>query len=161
MPTSNRVVDLPSVNSRTFAPGRSSTGVASIIRHELVDAQVEVLRMYLEKQSTERLIESLDRLIACTRASFREEEALMQAFTATPDIAHRNLHDAVLAQLELLRGHALEFDRGRLLAQLILVDRQLNSHISEAAQITLRQPREQLAECEAIASIVAEGQAHH
>ncbi len=42
------------------------------LRHELVDAQVETLRMYLEKQPPERFIVALDRLIDCTRASFRQ-----------------------------------------------------------------------------------------
>ncbi|MDP2829910.1 MAG: hypothetical protein Q8O37_15060 [Sulfuricellaceae bacterium] len=91
------------------------------MRHEIVGAQVEVLRMYLEKQSSERLLEALDRLIECTRVSFREEEELMESFTSTPDTGHRDMHNAVLAQLGLLRRCAMESDRGRLLAQLIRV----------------------------------------
>lgn len=115
--------------------------------------------MYLEKKSSERLLEALDKLIACTRASFREEEELMEYFTSAPDSTHRDMHNAVLAQLALLRRCAMESDRGRLLAQLILVDRQLTSHISDAVQAPLRQPREQIAECKAVAG--AEGQIQH
>ena len=115
--------------------------------------------MYLEKKSSERLLEALDRLIACTRDSFREEEALMEYFTSAPDTVHRDMHNAVLAQLGLLRRCAMESDRGRLLAQLILVDRQLISHISDAAQAPLRQPREQMAGREAVAG--TESQIQH
>lgn len=105
------------------------------MRTRLVDAQVEVLRIYLEKRSNDRLIEALDRLIECTYASFREEEALMNCFAPVPDPVHREMHAMVLAQLEMLRNSAMDFDRGRLLAQLILIDRQLTSHISDAAPI--------------------------
>lgn len=115
--------------------------------------------MYLEKKSSERLLEALDKLIACTRASFREEEELMEYFTSAPDPTHRDMHNVVLAQLGLLRRCAMESDRGRLLAQLILVDRQLTSHISDAVQAPLRQPREQIAESGAVAG--AEGQIQH
>jgi len=104
------------------------------MRHELVEAQVDVLRMYMEKKPRDHLLESLDRLIACAQNSFREEEELMEFLTSTPDHAHREMHNSVLAQLGLLRRCAMESDRGRLLAQLILVDRQLTSHISEATQ---------------------------
>lgn len=131
------------------------------MRHELVDAQVEVLRMYMEKKSSERLLQALDRLIECTRASFREEENLMESFTSTPDNVHRDMHNAVLAQLGLLRRSVMESDRGRLLAQLILVDRQLTSHISDAVRAPLHLSREPMAECEAIAAAVAESQAQH
>jgi hypothetical protein len=34
-----------------------------------------------------------------------------------------------------LRNSALDFDRGRLLAQLIFIDRELTSHISDVAPI--------------------------
>lgn len=100
------------------------------MRHELVDAQVEVLRMYMEKQSADRLLAAVDRLVACTRASFLEEEAQMESLVSAG--GHRDLHSRVLAQMELLRQHVIDADRGRLLAQLIVVDRQLTSHISEA-----------------------------
>lgn len=105
------------------------------MRHQLVGAQVEVLRMYLEKQSRQRLLEALDRLIECTQASFREEEVLMEMFASAPDSAHRDKHNEVLAQMNLLRSNVLDCDRGRLLAQLILVDRQLTSHISDALRL--------------------------
>lgn len=58
-----------------FNADRYSGKAVSELRRELVNAQVEVLRMYLEKQSRERLVEALDRLIECTEASFRNEEA--------------------------------------------------------------------------------------
>lgn len=113
----------------------SSGSTVSNMRHELVGAQVEVLRMYMEKQSRQRLLEALDRLIECTQASFREEEALMELFALTPDSAHRDRHNEVLAQMNLLRSNVIDCDRGRLLAQLILVDRQLTSHISDAVRL--------------------------
>jgi len=93
----------------------------------------------MEKKSKERLVEALDRLIECTRASFREEEALMECLTAIPDPEHREKHNAVLAQMVRLRDYAIEADRGRLLAQLIHVDRQLTSHLSNAVQAPDRQ----------------------
>lgn len=117
--------------------------------------------MYMEKKSSERLLQALDRLIECTRVSFREEEKLMESFTSTPDNVHRDMHNAVLAQLGLLRRSVMESDRGRLLAQLILVDRQLTSHISDAVRVPLHLSREPMAEYEAIAAAVAEGQAQH
>jgi hemerythrin len=112
----------------------------SEIRHELVNAQVEVLRMYIEKQSCERLVEALDRLVECTRASFRNEEALMEFLTGQTDPLHCEMHERVLAQLGSLRACAKDFDRGSLLARLIMVDRELISHISTALQAPDRQP---------------------
>lgn len=120
------------------------------IRHELVDAQVEVLRTYLEKRSQDSLLAALDRLIECTRISFREEEELMERLTSTLDAGHREMHDTVLAQLELLRQDMEEFDRARLLAQLILVDRQLTSHISSVATVPERWEGVHLAECDSL-----------
>lgn len=116
--------------------GAAPGSIVSSMRHELVGAQVEVLRMYLEKQSRERLLEALDRLIECTRASFRDEEALMALLSSTPDPRHRDMHVEVMTQMALLRRDVMDFDRGRLLAQLILVDRQLTAHISDAVGVT-------------------------
>lgn len=124
-------VALVKQSGRGSDPDRWSGPVASELRHKLVDAQVEVLRMYLEKQSTEQLIGALDRLIECTEASFRSEEALMECLTGHSDPLHCEAHRGVLAQLEYLRASAQDFDRGRLLAHLILVDRELTSHLWE------------------------------
>ena len=141
MSISDSLVDAVAVKSTAIASNSPASSVKKALngRHELVDAQVEVLRMYLEKKSTERLVEALDRLIECTRASFREEEALMECFSSTPDPRHREMHNGVLAQMALLRDYAIEADRGRLLAQLIHVDRQLTSHLSDAVQAPDRQ----------------------
>lgn len=103
------------------------------MRHELVDAQVEILRMYMEKQPKERLLEALERLIDCTRASFRIEEELMERLTGDSDPRHRDRHREVLGQLSTLREYLKDLDRGSLLAQLIYVDRQLTAHLSVAA----------------------------
>ncbi len=136
MLTSKSVVDSAPVESTTFASKPAGTlGKAALnMRHELVDAQVEVLRMYMEKKSRERLVAALDRLIECTRASFREEEALMECLTSTPDPGHRARHNEVLAQMASLRDYAIDSDRGRLLAQLIRVDRQVTTHLSDALE---------------------------
>lgn len=131
-----------------FNPGRFSGKAVSEVRHELVNAQVEVLRMYLEKQSREHLVEALDKLIECTEASFRNEEALMEFLTGHPDPLHCETHRGVLAKLALLRASAMDFDRGSLLAHLILVDRELTSHISEALAAQDRQAQQDLADCE-------------
>lgn len=104
------------------------------LKHELVDAQVEALRMYLEKRPAESFAAALDRLIACAGASFRAEEEFMSCLAPNVDPAHRKQHDAVIAQLESLRARAHELDRGRMLALLIVVDRQLTSHIAGADQ---------------------------
>lgn len=128
------------------------------MRTRLVDAQVEVLRIYLEKRSNDRLLEALDRLIECTYASFREEEALMDCFSPAPDPVHREMHTTVLAQLEMLRDGAMNFDRGRLLAQLILIDRQLTLHISDAAPIRDSQQPDHVPENAAPQGRVAENQ---
>ncbi len=131
-----------------FTADRFSGKPVSEIRHELVDAQVEVLRMYLEKQSREHLVEALDRLAECTNASFRSEEALMECLTGHTDPLHCEMHDRVLAQLASLRACAMDFDRGSLLARLILVDRELTSHISTAVAAPARQPQQDPADCE-------------
>lgn len=110
------------------------------LRHDLVDAQVETLRMYIEKQPPERFVVALDRLIECTRASFRQEEDLMECLTSMADPRHRARHDKVIVQLESLRNGANVLDRGRLLAQLIVVDRELTSHISGAVRAPLPRP---------------------
>lgn len=129
-------------------------------RHDLVEAQVDVLRMYLEKKSGEQLLEALDRLIDATRASFRVEEDLMECLSTTPDPAHHEMHNTVLIQLELLRCSAKDSDRGRLLAQLILVDRQLTSHLSDAVQVSpLKSAR--LPEIDPDSSAIADNLAHH
>lgn len=93
----------------------------------------------MEKRSTDRLVEALDKLIECTRASFREEEALMECLTGAAEPGHRERHNAVLAQMVLLRDYAIGADRSRLLAQLIHVDRQLTSHLSDALKMPGRQ----------------------
>lgn len=144
MSASTRTVDLVPVKSAAFPANTSTFESKSVkaMRRRLVDAQVEVLRMYLEKRSTEQLLEALDRLIDCTHASFREEEALMDSLEFTPDPAHREMHSRVLTQLVVLRSSATDFDRGRLLAHLILVDRQLTSHISDAVQMSDRKKSE-------------------
>jgi hemerythrin len=125
-----------------FTAGRFTGKPVSEIRHELVNAQVEVLRMYIEKQSRERLVEALDRLVECTKASFRNEEALMEFLTGQTDPRHCEMHERVLVQLATLRASAKDFDRGSLLARLIMVDRELTSHISAALQAPDPQPQE-------------------
>lgn len=139
MSTSKNTLDPAPMKSTAFTSMQSASmdGIPFSLRHELVDAQVEVLRMYLEKKSREHFLDALDRLIECTHASFRQEEQLMACLCSIADPVHREMHHAVLAQLELLRSCALDADRGRLLAQLILVDRQLTSHISDTAQAPL------------------------
>jgi len=127
---------------------RFSGKTASEIRHELVNAQVEVLRMYLEKQPRDRLAEALVKLAECTEASFRSEEALMAYQTGDPDPRHCQAHRGVLAQLAALRACAMDFDRGRLLAHLILVDRELTSHLSAAVEAPDDQQQQDLADRE-------------
>lgn len=105
------------------------------LRHELVDAQVQVLSSYLDKRSPEQLVAALDRLIDCCRASFHEEEALMIRLGGQPDPAHHQRHEIVMKQLSELRLTAMATDRGRLLASLILIDRELIAHVAEAAQV--------------------------
>lgn len=131
------------------------------MRHELVEAQVDVLRMYLEKKSSQQLLDALDRLIECTRASFREEEGLMECLSPIPDPAHRNMHNSLLGELELLRSCAMEGDRTRLLAQLIMVDRQLTSHLSDPIRAPLLQAHARFAVRESGADATADSQAHH
>lgn len=136
----SRSINTPEVDSSAQEGCPAASGVpaaASVLnrRHELVGAQVEVLRMYLEKQSRERMLGALERLIECTRLSFMEEEAFMEFFSGKSDPQHREMHREVLTQLDLLRRDVLDFDRGRLLAQLILVDRQLTSHLSEVVGV--------------------------
>ena len=107
------------------------------VRHELVDAQVQVLSMYLDKRSPTQLVAGLDRLMQCCRASFREEEALMARLGGQLDPVHRERHGTVMSQLEALRLSALDTDRGRLLASLIQIDRELIAHVADAAQANL------------------------
>ena len=106
------------------------------LRHDLVDAQVQVLSIYLDKRPPEHLVTALDRLIECCRASFREEEALMSRLGGQIDPAHRDRHQTVMRQLSDLRLGALDSDRGRLLASLILIDRELIAHIADAALVS-------------------------
>lgn len=134
--------------SLAFTADRFSGKTISQTRHELVDAQVQVLRIYLEKQTTDRLVEALDKLIECTEASFRHEEALMQCLTGQTDSQHREAHDRVLAQLASLRASAMDFDRGRLLAHLIQVDRELTSHIWDGLEAPEGQAQLDLADSE-------------
>lgn len=135
-------------SSLAFTADRFSGKTISQTRHELVDAQVQVLRIYLEKQTTDRLVEALDKLIECTEASFRHEETLMQCLTGRTDPRHREAHDRVLAQLASLRDSAMDFDRGRLLAQLILVDRELTSHIWDGLEAPDSQTQQDLTDSE-------------
>lgn len=136
MLTFKSVVDATPVKSISLESNSPLSSGKKVLngRHELVEAQVEVLRMYMEKKSRERLVEALDRLIECTQASFREEEALMECLSSIPDPGHRVRHNEVLAQMVVLRDYAVESDRGRLLAQLIHVDRQLTTHLSDALE---------------------------
>lgn len=163
MPTMKRTLDSAPTNSTALSSARvASTGHSMFsIRHELVDAQVDVLRMYLEKRSSEHFLEALDRLIDCTCASFAEEEKLMECLTGAPDPDHREMHQNVLAQLEMLRRCVLDSDRGRLLGQLILVDRQLTSHISDTLQAPLLRSQARQAERDSMSPAGAESQLHH
>ncbi len=125
--------------NRSTPTGRDlSVGTQSLagrgLRHELVDAQVQVLSSYLDKSSPEQLGAALDRLIFCCRASFREEEGLMARLGGQTDPAHRERHETVMTQLQQLRLTALESDRGRVLASLILIDRELIAHVADAAR---------------------------
>lgn len=128
-------IEVTSGGASAFVSALGEAGGKALfeMRHELVDAQVEVLRMYMEKQSKERLLEALERLIDCTRASFRIEEELMERLAGDSDPRHRAMHREVLEQLTSLRQYLKDLDRGSLLAQLIFVDRQLTAHLSAAA----------------------------
>ena len=155
MSTSSGAVDGMPVKSMAFLSPAGEFSVRTVfnMRLELVEAQVEVLRMYVEKKSGEALLGALDRLIECTRASFSEEEALMELLASTPDPEHRDMHHEVLAQMELLRRDVvMDFDRGRLLAQLILVDRQLTTHISDVVGVSNSQKFDQFPERETAAA---------
>lgn len=101
-------------------------------RRELVDAQVDVLRIYSEKGAPAELVDALDRLILCAQISFQEEEALLGARRATLDDRHGETHQRLLASLSELRAVAPASDRGRLLAQLIQVDRTITAHLQDA-----------------------------
>ncbi|MBK7014166.1 MAG: hypothetical protein IPH39_01015 [Sulfuritalea sp.] len=111
------------------------------LRRELVDAQVHVLNMYLDKRSPDDLAVALDRLIQCCRASFEAEEALMARLRSQADPVHRDRHQAVLERLEQLRLSLLDTDRGRLLANLILIDRELISHAADARTVEASEGR--------------------
>ncbi len=163
MSTSKNTHDPAPFKSATFTSTRSVSahGNSFNLRHELVDAQVDVLRMYLEKKSKEHFLDALDRLIECTHASFRQEEQLMACLSSIPDPVHREMHNVVLVQLELLRSCVLDADRGRLLAQLILVDRQLTSHISDTVQAPLLRSMARQAESESFAALQFNTLAHH
>lgn len=130
------------------------------LRHRLVDAQVETLRMYLEKQPPDRFVGALERLIECTRASFSQEEELILRMAAMPDSKHRARHETVMLQLESLRQGVLdlELDRGRILACLIIVDRELTSHISDVVVPPARGHKRQ---GPSLASETAEALTHH
>jgi hemerythrin len=122
------------------------------MRRELVDAQVNVLRIYLEKKSVTELLEAVDRLVECADASFREEETQMAPSTPSPDSRHREMHKEVLVQMDLLRREVMDFDRGRILAQLILVDRCLTTHITDAVGVSDSQRLDRVPEHEATAA---------
>lgn len=152
--SSSAVDGMPVKSMAVLSPaGEFSVRTVFNMRHELVEAQVEVLRMYVEKKPGEALLGALDRLIECTRASFSEEEALMELLASTPDPKHRDMHHELLAQMELLRRDVeMEFDRGRLLAQLILVDRQLTAHISDVVGVSDSRQFDRLPERETAAA---------
>lgn len=114
------------------------------LRHDLVDAQVAVLGSYLDKRPAEQLIAALERLIACCRGSFGEEEALMARLGGLMDPAHRDRHQTVMSQLECLRLGAQNADRGSLLASLILIDRELIAHLADAARVHGDEPGDPL-----------------
>lgn len=124
----------PTVQAGTASVADPHSLAGSGLRHELVDAQVEVLCSYLDKRSPEQLVAALDRLIDCCRASFREEEGLMERLGGQTDPAHRERHETVMDQLQRLRLTALDFDRGHLLGSLILIDRELIAHVADAAR---------------------------
>ena len=121
-------------DAHSSSPGASNGLDYLGLRHELVDAQVAVLSSYLDKRPAEQLVAALERLVICCRASFLEEEALMTRLGGQMDPAHRDRHQTVMNQLETLRLEALKSDRGRLLASLILIDRELIAHLADTAQ---------------------------
>jgi hemerythrin len=98
--------------------------------------------MYMEKKAANQFLAAVDRLIECTKTSFSEEEALMELLASSLKQEHRDAHNTVLAGLMLLRRCVTDSDRSRLLAQLIVVDRQLTSHLSDAYQAPAFQPQD-------------------
>lgn len=116
-------------------PQREGQVGATMSRRELVDAQVGLLWTYLEKRPAETLIAALERLVECCRISFREEEALMGRLGGQLDAGHRARHQQVLSRLEALRSEADGIDRGRLLARLIEIDRELIAHVADAVRV--------------------------
>lgn len=124
---------LPAGYDETTPGLESSSSIGALLtRHQLVDAQVELLRMYMEKRAGNQFLAALDRLIECTKSSFREEEQLMELLASSPSPEHRDAHNEVLAELMLLRRCVADSDTSRLLAQLIVIDRQLTTHLSDA-----------------------------
>lgn len=115
--------------------GEANNLLPSRLRHELVDAQVELLCSYLHKRSPDELLRALERLIASCVASFGEEEALMVRLGGQVDPAHRARHETVVRQLRELREHASRKDRGALLAEVIQIDRELVAHLAESGGI--------------------------
>jgi len=101
-------------------------------RRELVDAQVDVLRIYSEKGTPSELVAALERLILCAQISFQEEEALLGTTRKPLDERHGETHQRLLASLSELRTVVPASDRGRLLAQLIQVDRTITAHLQDA-----------------------------
>jgi hemerythrin len=97
---------------------------------------VQVLSIYLDKRPPNTSSPHSIALIECCRASFREEEALMTRLGGQIDPAHRERHQTVMRQLSDLRLGAPGSDRGRLLASLILIDRELIAHIADAALVS-------------------------
>lgn len=70
------------------------------MRHELVNAQVDVLRMFLEKKPRDELLEAVGRLADCAALSFREEEALMASMGSIADPSHGERHAGVPPDVE-------------------------------------------------------------
>lgn len=124
-----------------IAPVSPAARERDSLRRELVDAQVHVLNMYLDKRPPDDLAAALDRLIQCCRASFEAEEALMVRLLSQADPVHRDRHQAVLERLDQLRLSILDTDRGRLLANLILIDRELISHAADARAVEASESR--------------------
>ena len=105
------------------------------LRHELIEAQVYVLNAYLAKRSPDDILAALERLVTCCQASFEAEESLMARLCGQADSGHRERHQAVLQRLEQLRLSVGDTDRGQLLASLILIDRELITHVADARKI--------------------------
>jgi len=111
--------------------GSALQTLMAIQHREILDSFEEAFRLYREDSADAMLIAAIDRIHACVRAHFEDEELLDSQPANYASYAHREVHQRALVQIGAICQRAGYFDREDSLSQLLHLNEWLQDHIFE------------------------------